>query len=71
MQCPRCGSTLATIDLTDGEDAVTMGSCAPCNRRYWCRGSRVVDLREALAAVPPSTHRRSGSGGGATDRTDR
>ena len=51
MDCPSCGSGMAEVTIGSGEDALTMGSCDRCSKRFWHQHGEVIDLREALGAI--------------------
>jgi hypothetical protein len=51
MNCPACGGAMPEVTIGTGDDALTMGSCDRCSKRYWHQHGEIIDLREALGAI--------------------
>lgn len=49
MACPKCAKhRLVAIDVTIGEDKLTMHSCSSCGARWWESDGRAVSLPKVL-----------------------
>ncbi len=49
MSCPKCAEHhLINIDVTIGEDKITMHSCSHCGARWWEREGSPVALQRVL-----------------------
>lgn len=55
MDCPTCATPMPEVTIGSDDDALTMGSCDRCSKRYWHQHGEIIDLRDALGAIGDRT----------------
>jgi hypothetical protein len=53
--CPSCARRLVEIDVRLGDSTITMHACSTCDRCWWDRDGRPVDIGTVLALASTST----------------